>query len=118
MEIRQFDKMAGADQDEFIADLVEGAEKVLTYERRSDLSVQVSKLFTTKLGSDQVSVGMTEFSINLVRARVIDAQNVAISNRNSRRSGTRPLPNLPSSKRDIRPAVAFQSHAHNSIENR
>jgi len=30
MEIRQFDKMAGPDQDEYIAELIQGAEKVLT----------------------------------------------------------------------------------------
>jgi hypothetical protein len=77
MEIRQFDKMAGADQDEYIADLVEGAEKVLTDEHRPDLSAQVSKLFTTHLGNDQISVGMTEFSINLVRARLADAERFA-----------------------------------------
>jgi hypothetical protein len=77
MEIRQFDKMAGPDQDEYIAELIQGAETVLTDEGKPDLSAQVSKLFTTRLGNDQISVGMTEFSINLVRARLIDAQNVA-----------------------------------------
>jgi len=43
---------------------------------KPDLSAQVSKLFTTHLGNDQISLGMTEVSINLVRARLIDAQNV------------------------------------------
>ena len=74
MEIRQFDKMAGPDQDEYIAELIQGAEKVLTDEGKPDLSAQVSKLFTTRLGNDQISVGMTEFSINLVRARLADAE--------------------------------------------
>lgn len=77
MEIRQFDKMAGPDQDEYIADLVEGAEKVLTAEGRIDLSGQVSKLFTTHLGNDQISLGMGEFMRNLARARLFDVQNVA-----------------------------------------
>jgi len=77
MEIRQFDKMAGPDQDEYIAELIQGAEKVLTDEGKPDLSAKVNKLFTTRLGNDQISVGMTEFSINLVRARLIDVQNVA-----------------------------------------
>jgi len=77
MEIRQFDKMAGPDQDEYIAELIQGAEKVLTDEGKPDLSVKVSKLFTTHLGNDQISLGMTEFSINLKRARLIDVQNVA-----------------------------------------
>jgi hypothetical protein len=77
MEIRQFDKMAGADQDQFIADLIEGAEKVLTDEHRPDLSAKVSRLFTTRLGNDQISVGMGEFQRNLARARLADVQNVA-----------------------------------------
>ena len=70
-------KMAGADQDEYIAEIIQGAEKVLTDEGRADLSAKVSKLFTTRLGNDQISVGMTEFSINLARARLFDVQNVA-----------------------------------------
>ncbi|HEX3912703.1 MAG TPA: hypothetical protein VHW71_04285 [Steroidobacteraceae bacterium] len=77
MEIRQFDKMAGLDQDEYTAELIQGAEKVLTDEGKPDLSARVSKLFTTRLGNDQISVGMTEFSINLARARLVDVQNVA-----------------------------------------
>jgi hypothetical protein len=77
MEIRQFDKMAGPDQDEYIAELIQGAETVLTDEGKPDLSAQVSKLFTTHLGNDQISVGMGEFFRNLARARLIDAQNVA-----------------------------------------
>ena len=63
---------------------MEGAEKVLTDERRPDLSAQVSKLFTTHLGNDQISVGMGEFSRNLARARLIDAQNAA-KDRNAQR---------------------------------
>ena len=77
MEIRQFDKMAGPDQDEYVAELIQGAEQILTDEGKPDLSAKVSKLFTTRLGNDQISVGITEFSINLARARLIDAQNVA-----------------------------------------
>ena len=77
MEIRQYDKMAGPDQDEYIAEVIQGAEKVWTDEGKLDLSAQVSKLFTTHLGNDQISVGMTEFSINLVRARLADAERAA-----------------------------------------
>jgi len=77
MEIQQFDKMANQDEEEYIAELVQGAEKVLTDAGRPDQAAQVSKLFTTHLGNDQASVGLVEFNRNLARARVIDAQNIA-----------------------------------------
>ena len=77
MEIRQYDKMAGPDQDEYIAEVIQGAEKVWTDEGKLDLSAQVSKLFTTHLGNDQISVGMTEFSRNLERARLADTERAA-----------------------------------------
>lgn len=77
MEIQTFDKMAGSDQDQYIAELVQGAEKVLTDAGKADQSAQVSKLFTTNLGDDKISVGMAEFYRNLARARVADAQNIA-----------------------------------------
>src|ERR1700674_3753072 len=48
MEIRQFDKMADQDQAEYVGLLVQGAEKVLTDEGRSDLAAQVEHLFTTR----------------------------------------------------------------------
>jgi hypothetical protein len=76
MEIQQFDKTTGADRDEYIAELVQGAEKVLTDAGKADQSAQV-RLFTTNLGNDKISVGVAEFYRNLARARVIDAQNVA-----------------------------------------
>src|ERR1019366_2541961 len=77
MEIRQFDKMASQDQEEYIAELVQGAEKVLTDAGKADQAAQVSKLFTTLLGNDQASLGLVEFNSNLARARLADAQNVA-----------------------------------------
>jgi hypothetical protein len=76
MEIRQFDKMAGQDQDEFIAELVQGAEKVLTDEGKPDLAAQVSHLFTTNDPGDRISIGMTEFMRNLARARVADVKRI------------------------------------------
>jgi hypothetical protein len=76
MEIRQFDKMAGQDQDEFIAELVQGAEKVLTAEGKPDLAAQVSHLFTTNDPGDQISIGMTEFMRNLDRARAADIRRI------------------------------------------
>ena len=36
MEIRQFDKMANDDQAEYVGELIQGAEKVLTDEGRPD----------------------------------------------------------------------------------
>jgi len=77
MEIRQFDKMAGQDQDEFIAELVQGAEKVLTDEGKPDLAAQVSHLFTTNAPNINISIGMQQFMVNLAVARLADAKNVA-----------------------------------------
>ena len=77
IEIRQFDKMAEQDRDEYIADLVQGAEKVLTDAGKADQAAKVSKLFTTLLGNDQASVGLVEFNSNLARTRLADAQNLA-----------------------------------------
>src|SRR5579863_4765071 len=75
MEIRQFDKMADQDQSEYIGLLVQGAEKVLTDEGRADLAAQVDKLFLTIPAGDKMSLGMTEFEINLALLRVNDAKN-------------------------------------------
>ena len=77
MEIRQYDKMASDDQAEYVADLVEGAEKVLTSIGNSDQAARVSKLFTTNLGNDKISIGSAEFNRNLALARVTDAERVA-----------------------------------------
>jgi hypothetical protein len=56
MEIRQWDKLASDDNAEYVADLIQGAEQALTDEGRPDLTAQVSKLFTTKLGSDKTAL--------------------------------------------------------------
>jgi len=77
MEIRQFDKMAGRDQSDYINVLIDGAEKVLTDEGRSDLAVQVEHLFTTKNPGDADVIGMVEFETNLALARVNDAKHAA-----------------------------------------
>jgi hypothetical protein len=74
LEIRQFDKMAGQDQDEFIAELVQGAEKVLTDEGRPDLATQVSHLFTTNAPDGNISIGMSQFYMDLAKARLADAK--------------------------------------------
>lgn len=77
MEIRLYDKMSIDDQAEYVADLVEGAEKALTDEGRPDLAAQLSKLFTTNIGGDKISLGSAEFNRNLARARAADAERAA-----------------------------------------
>lgn len=76
MEIQQFDKMADADQDEYVADLVLGAQKVLRDEGRMELAEQVHKLFTTNDPAGDVSIGMTHFEITLAKARVADLERI------------------------------------------
>ena len=76
MEIRQFDKMAVPDQSEYVGLLVQGAEKVLTDEGRSDLAAQVEHLFTTTDPGDRNTIGIVEFERNLALAREEDAKNV------------------------------------------
>jgi hypothetical protein len=76
MEIRQFDKMAGQDQDEFIAELVQGAEKVLTDEGKPGLAAQISHLFTTNAPNSDISIGMSQFMVTLALARVADVKRI------------------------------------------
>ena len=74
MEIRQFDKMAKADQDEYVADLVLGAQKALRGANQSDKATQVRNLFVVIRPGDQISDGMAEFEIILAKTRLADAQ--------------------------------------------
>jgi hypothetical protein len=74
MEIRQFDKMAVQDQGDYIQALVDGAQKVLNDEGRSDLAAKVDQLFTEIPSGDKISLGMTESERNLARARLADAE--------------------------------------------
>jgi hypothetical protein len=76
MEIQKFDKMADADQDEYVAELVQGAEKVLIDAGKPDLAAEIHRLFTTRLGNDKTTIGSTEFGLNLARARVTDSKNI------------------------------------------
>jgi hypothetical protein len=105
MEIRQFDKMADADQDEYVADLVVGAQKVVKDEGRPDLAQQLHALFTDlKNPGDQISLGEGEFEMNLARARAAEP------------SGQRKTPTLSDFKlkmRCLRPykRTAFQCRA-------
>ncbi len=74
MEIQQFDKMANDDQAEYVGELIQGAEKVLTDEGRPDLATQVSHLFTTNAPDGNISIGMSQFMLTLAKARLADAQ--------------------------------------------
>jgi hypothetical protein len=85
MQIQQFDKMAGDDQDEYVAELIIGAQQVLKDAGKPALAEQVHTLFTTKKNpADQISLGMAEFQANLARAREADARRIE-SNPNARR---------------------------------
>jgi hypothetical protein len=84
MEIRQYDKMAGPDQDAYVATLVIGAQKVLIDEGKSADAAKINKLFTQTLPGDKTTVGLGEFDSNLDRARVADAENV-VKNPNTQR---------------------------------
>jgi hypothetical protein len=74
MEIRLFDKMADQDQGAYVGLLVQGVEKVLTNQGRTDLAAQVHLLIMTTPPGDKMSLLMTEFERNLALARVADAE--------------------------------------------
>jgi len=74
MQIQQFDKMVEDDQAEYVSELIQGAEKVLTDEGRPDLAAQVSHLFTTNAPDGNISIGMSDFMLTLAKARLADAQ--------------------------------------------
>ena len=77
MEITQFDRMADDDQDQYVAELVVGAQKVLRESDRRDLSLQVNKLFTELQNpGDQLSLGIATFEMNLARARLADLKRI------------------------------------------
>ena len=84
MQIQQFDKMAGQDQDDYIGNLIVGVENVLTSDGRPDLAAQVKQLFTTKNHGDVDTIGMVEFERNLALARVADAKRAAQNPNTSR----------------------------------
>src|SRR5690348_990064 len=73
MEIRDFDKMAAADQNEYVADLVLGAQTVLKGAGHPELATKVHDLFTIIKPGDQISDGMAEFEIILAKTRLADA---------------------------------------------
>jgi len=76
MQIQQFDKMAGDDQDEYVAELIVGAQQVLKDAGKPDLAEQVHTLFTTVNVGSKISLGRGEFEMNLARARVADVKRI------------------------------------------
>jgi hypothetical protein len=77
MQIQQFDKMTAQDQADYITALVDGAQKVLIDEGRSDLGAQVHKLFTDVPAGDTITLGMEGFETNLAQGRLYDAERYA-----------------------------------------
>lgn len=67
--------MAVQDQGDYIQALVDGAQKVLNDEGRSDLAAKVDQLFTEIPSGDKMSLGMVEFESNLALLRLADAEN-------------------------------------------
>jgi hypothetical protein len=67
--------MVDDDQAEFVSALIQGAEKVLSDAGRLKDKEKVRYLFTTNAAGDKISIGMTEFIINLALVRVDDAEN-------------------------------------------
>jgi len=76
MEIQKFDKMSDKDQDEYVAELIIGAQRVLREEGKEDLAEQVHKLFTTEDPQGEASTGMLQFDLLLDRARVADLERL------------------------------------------
>jgi hypothetical protein len=74
MQIVQFDRMADHDQDEYVADLIIGAQKVLNDSGDSVDAAKVHKLFEVEPGAKS-SEGMAEFEMTLARVRLKDTKN-------------------------------------------
>ena len=77
MEIRQFDRMAAQDRQDYMNFLVEGAQKVLIAQGQRDDAAKVYQLFHEIHPGDTLSIGEAEFEGNLDNARVADAERHA-----------------------------------------
>jgi hypothetical protein len=73
MEIRDFDRMVKSDQNEYVADLVIGAQTVLKQTGHPELATKVRDLFRIIKPGDQISDGMAEFEIILAKTRLAEA---------------------------------------------
>jgi hypothetical protein len=76
MEIRQFDKMAEHGQDEYVADLILGAQKILKDSGKADLAEKVHRLFTEKDPQANVATGMIQLDLSIAKARVADLERI------------------------------------------
>ena len=76
MTIQQFDKMAMSDQVAYIADLIEGAQKVLANDGKPGTAAQVKFLFTTRNPGATGTKGMSAFETSLAALRAINDRNV------------------------------------------
>ena len=84
MEIQHFDKMAAQDRQDYMDQLVEGAQKVLIEDGRKDEAAKVYQLFHEIHPGDGLPIGEAEFEANLAAARVADAKRHA-ADHNARR---------------------------------
>ena len=84
MEIRQFDKMAISDQGNYVALLLQGAQKILVDAGKGVQALKLNKLFSQVRPGDKMSIGMLQFEENLDRGRLFDAERYA-KDHNARR---------------------------------
>lgn len=77
MPIEQFDKLAIPDQGDYVALLLQGAQKILVDAGKHDDLAKLNKLFSDVRPGDQVSIGILEFETNLANVRVLDAERYA-----------------------------------------
>ena len=74
MEIWNFDKMAQDDRAKYVSELIQGAGKVLTDAGNADQAEKIENLFTTNAPGGHTSIGMSQFMLDLAKARLADAQ--------------------------------------------
>lgn len=77
MTIERFDRMAISDQGDYVALMLQGAQKILTDANRHDDLAKLNNLFTEVQPGDQMTIGMLIFEANLDRARLLDAERRA-----------------------------------------
>jgi hypothetical protein len=77
MEIEKFDKMAIPDQGDYVALLLQGAQKILHDASNHNDLAKLNKFFTEVHQGDQMSIGMLEFEANLDNIRLLDAERHA-----------------------------------------
>jgi hypothetical protein len=65
LDIKDYFKMADQDQARFNQTLLDGAEKLLRDQGRSDVALRLDKLFTEIKAGDQISDGTNEYMANL-----------------------------------------------------